>query len=1172
MAQNQVENILRPFLEEPPKKGSLSAITGLAGAEKALVTAEISRFYPGPLVVVLPTLKAVDTFQGDLALFEGGSPDEVAALFPPYNILPYKSVSYHAETSAQRIRTLYAMLEGRMPKIVVTTVDTLMQRLIPKEEMNAYADLLMVNEEVNRQELIATLVAGGYVRTSIVEDPGDFSVRGGIIDFFSPYHDDPVRVEFFGDMVDSIRLFSASNQRKKGSLSEAVILPARETILRREDLEGVVGRIRRAAADAGVPLEEVKDLVGRIKAEEGESCVESLLSLVYPKLDTFMDYLPSNALMVIPDYDGVRRSRDIFLQRIASNYDLARKSNRLTVKPEQLFLSQEELTSHLARCRVLEYAMVPATAPPEKGRTLALTVSDHSALTAELKTRPTQEESPLKPLVDRLDTLRQEGHLTWILCSREPQVERLLELLKPYGIEPTVEAFNREATARGGALRIAMGSLSSGFLWADAGLAVITEDEIFGAKRRVVRSSNRRARDELLSLGELKEGDLVVHDEHGIGRYVGLTKIVVGRITSDYLAIVYKDEDRFYLPVDRMGQIQKYVGVEGHKPLLDRMGGKSWERVKAKAKKDVEKMAGALLKLYAERKVKKGFQFSPADAYFNEFQASFPYEETRDQLRAIDDVLEDMEKESSMDRLVCGDVGYGKTEVAMRAAFKSVSDGKQVAVLVPTTVLAEQHLKTFRERFDRYPVIVESLSRFRKASEQRRIVEALGEGRVDIVIGTHRLFSSDIIFQDLGLLIIDEEQRFGVRHKEKLKGLKSTVDVLALSATPIPRTLHMSLAGMRDISVISTPPEERQAIISYISEYDDAIVGEAITRELGRSGQVFFVHNNVASIERMADRIRELVPTARVGVAHGQQNERDLEKVMFAFVERQIDVLVTTTIIESGLDIPSANTMIVNRADRFGLSQLYQLRGRIGRSDEQAFAYLFVPEEARLSRDAARRMKVLMEHTDLGSGFQIAMSDLQIRGGGAALGASQSGHIAAVGYDMFLTLMDEAISELKGQPKIHTLEPEINVNFSTYLPEDYIPDIEQRLVLYRRLARLRDLKEIADIKREIIDRYGKMPEEAVNVLLKIMLRIQAVRAGVKKLELSGTQLSLSFSDLHQKVPHAIVEVTARGEGRYELTPDLLFRAALTKGSNSSLLTQCKNILKEVGAYVNPADA
>ena len=1172
MAQNQVENILRSFLSQSPDKGFSTVITGMAGAEKALVTAEMSRIYPGPLVVVLPSMKEVTSFVGDLSLFNQVAPEDAAAIFPPYNILPYKAISYHAETSAKRIRTLYAMLEGRMPDIVITTVDTLMQRLIPRDEMNAYADLLMVNEELDRQVLVANLVAGGYVRTSIVEDPGDFSVRGGIIDFFSPYHDDPVRVEFFGDMVDSIRLFSASTQRRKGSISEAVLLPAHETILRRETLDGVVGRLRRAAADAGVPLEEVKDLVGRVKAEEGDSCVASLLSLVYPKLDTFMDYLPANALMVIPDPEGVRRSRDLFLQRINDNYELARKGNRLTVDPEQLFLVKDGLWDQLKRCRVIEFSALALTAKEDKVRSLNLDVTDHAALTAELKTRPTKDEFPLKPLVDRLEALADAGHLTWILCSRQPQVERLLELLKPYGIDPPVGEFNREASIRGGALRITMGSLSSGFAWPAAGLCVITEDEIFGAKRRVVRSTRRRARDELLSLGELKEGDLVVHAEHGIGRYVGLEKIVVGRITSDYISIIYKDEDRLYLPVDRMGLIQKYVGVEGHSPILDRMGGKSWDKVKAKAKKDVEKMAGELLKLYADRKVKKGYRFSPADAYFNEFEASFPYEETPDQLGAIEDVLDDMEKEASMDRLVCGDVGYGKTEVAMRAAFKSVADGKQVAVLVPTTVLAEQHLKTFRERFSRYPVIVESLSRFRKPAEQRRIVADLGEGKVDIVIGTHRLFSGDIAFKDLGILIIDEEQRFGVRHKEKLKALKSNVDVLALSATPIPRTLHMSLAGMRDISVISTPPEERQAIISYVAEYDDAIVGEAISKELARNGQVFFVHNNVASIERMADRIRDLVPLARVGVAHGQQTERELEKVMFAFVEQQIDVLVTTTIIESGLDIPSANTMIVNRADRFGLSQLYQLRGRIGRGDEQAFAYLFIPEEARLSRDAERRMKVLMEHTDLGAGFQIAMSDLQIRGGGAALGASQSGHIAAVGYDMFLTLMDETISELKGQPKTQALEPEINVNFSTYFPDNYVPDIEQRLLLYRRLASMREIREIAEIKGEIIDRYGKMPEEAINVLLKIMLRIQAVRAGVKKLELSGTQLALSFSDLHQKVPHAIVEVTARGEGRYELTPDLLFRASLTKGTTNSLLNQAKNILKEVGAYVNPVEA
>ncbi|MCG8471976.1 MAG: DEAD/DEAH box helicase, partial [Desulfobacterales bacterium] len=860
MIGKQIEHILRPVADTDHSKAGAIEISGMSGAEKALVTAEVSRISSAPLVVVLPSMREVEIFTADLAFFSECSPEEAATLFPAYNILPYKSVSYHAEISAQRIRTLYAMLEGEMPRVVVTTVEALMQRLIPKKAMGDYAELLMINEEVDRNELIATLVAGGYVRTAIVEEPGDFSVRGGIIDLFSPYHDNPVRVEFFGDVVDSIRLFSSTTQRKLSSLTEAVVLPARETIMRREDLEGVVGRVRRAASEAGVALEEVKDLVGRIKADEGESCVESLLSLVYPEPDSFLDYLPSGARLVMPDLEGLRKGADLFMKRVASNYELARKSSRLTVAPEQLFLSSLELEERMGKCHQLRYPLFSPKATEKRG--LNLSLIGNTDLTAALKNRPVTEEGALTPLIDRLKVLKEEGHITWILCSKEPQVERLLELLKPYGIDPPVGHFSREASPRGGALRIAMGTLSSGFSWPEAGVTIITEDEIFGAKRRVVRSNKTRAREELLSLGELKEGDLVVHTEHGIGRYVGLEKIGVGRTTSDYLAIVYKDEDRLYLPVDRMGLIQKYVGVEGHMPLLDRMGGKSWDKVKAKAKKDVEKMAGELLKLYAERKVKKGHRFSAADAYFNEFQATFPYEETRDQLRAIEDVLEDMQKETSMDRLVCGDVGYGKTEVAMRAAFKAVSDGKQVAVLVPTTVLAEQHLVTFRERFSRYPVIVESLSRFRKASEQRRIVEMLREGKVDIVIGTHRLISSDVRFKDLGLLIVDEEQRFGVRHKEKLKGLKSTVDVLTLSATPIPRTLHMSLAGMRDISVISTPPEERQAIISYISEYEDAVVAEAINRELERQGQVFFVHNNVASIERMADSVRELVPRA----------------------------------------------------------------------------------------------------------------------------------------------------------------------------------------------------------------------------------------------------------------------------------------------------------------------
>jgi transcription-repair coupling factor (superfamily II helicase) len=639
-------------------------------------------------------------------------------------------------------------------------------------------------------------------------------------------------------------------------------------------------------------------------------------------------------------------------------------------------------------------------------------------------------------------------------------------------------------------------------------------------------------------------------------------------ITNEFLIIVYKGGDKLYLPVDRMSVVQKYMGVEGIVPVLDTLGGKSWERVKSRIKKSAEKIAGELLKLYARREVNKGHAFSPAGGDIRDFEAGFAYEETADQLKAIDDVIEDMQKATPMDRLVCGDVGYGKTEVALRASFLSVNDGKQVAMLVPTTILAEQHYDTFRRRFKRYPVNVACLSRFRTPRMQRAIIEDLKAGKVDIVIGTHRLVQKDVKFNDLGLLILDEEQRFGVKHKEKLKKLRSSVDVLALTATPIPRTLHLSLVGVRDISIISTPPEFRKSIMTYISEFDPAVVADAIKKELRRKGQIFFVHNNIQSIDRIAAQLQVLVPQVRLAVAHGRMDEDELEQVMFRFMNREIDMLVCTTIIESGLDVAAANTIIVNRADRFGLAQMYQLRGRVGRAEEQAYAYLLIPHESLLGRDAQKRLKVLMEHSDLGAGFQIAMSDLKIRGGGTILGASQSGHIAAVGYDMFLKLMENAIAGLKGEETVEALEPEINVNFSAYLSESYIPDIDQRMSAYRRLAKMTELQQLADFKSESLDRFGPLPDAAENLLLKIMLKVLAKTAGVSRLDLVGRSLSLNFSESHQRNPAALVDMIIASPKKFKLSPEHVLKTQLASSQLNSQLAQTKNILKEIAQRVN----
>jgi transcription-repair coupling factor (superfamily II helicase) len=744
----------------------------------------------------------------------------------------------------------------------------------------------------------------------------------------------------------------------------------------------------------------------------------------------------------------------------------------------------------------------------------------------------------------------------------------LSSLLVPYGIQLTTVNGYSEIKKDSGQLYICVGQISSGFVWPAEFLALVTDDEIFGVRHQRRKRTEPRPRTQMLDLQELKKDDLIVHNDHGIGQYGGLAKMTIDGVTNDFLIITYKGDDKLYLPVDRMSVVQKYMGIEDIVPVLDTLGGKSWERVKSRIKKSAEKIAGELLKLYARRKVEKGYAFSPADSYVKDFEAGFAYEETADQLKAIEDVIADMQKATPMDRLVCGDVGYGKTEVALRASFQAVNDGKQVAMLVPTTILAEQHYETFRRRFKRHPVNVACLSRFRSPRVQRAIIDDLKAGRVDIVIGTHRLVQKDVQFNDLGLLILDEEQRFGVKHKEKLKKFRSTVDVLALTATPIPRTLHLSLVGVRDISIISTPPEFRKSIMTYISEFDDAVIADAINKELRRQGQIFFVHNNIHSIDKIAGKLQRLVPQVRLAVAHGRMDEDELEQVMFLFMNREIDMLVCTTIIESGLDVTTANTIIVNHADRFGLAQMYQLRGRVGRADEQAYAYLLIPHESLLGKNAQKRLKVLMEHSDLGAGFQIAMSDLKIRGGGTILGASQSGHIAAVGYDMFLKLMENAVAGLKGEETVEPLEPEINVNFSAFIAESYIPDIDQRMSAYRRLAKMTELQQLADFKSESLDRFGPLPEEAEDLLLKIMLKVLAKKAGVSRLDLVGRNLSLNFSESHQRNPAALVDMIMAAPKNFKLSPEHVLKTKLGSPDLNSQLAQTKNLLIEIAQRVN----
>jgi transcription-repair coupling factor (superfamily II helicase) len=1170
MTQNQEINSIQTLVGQISQGNRWIECTGLSGAERAYVTTKVHDSCPSAIWVILPTVKQAERFMDDLRFFTPKQNGPVH-YFPPYNILPFKFISYHNETAANRIAVLYRLIEDAAQPVIVTTIDALMQKIIPREVIGQFAELVIKDEELDRDRLIDKLMCGGYIRSSIVEEPGDFSVRGGIVDIFTPLYSNPLRIEFYGDLVDSIRFFSVADQRTIRQENEAVILPAKEIVLNKSHLPQIISRVRMRAGEIGLPVTQVRSIVDHIKNVEVFPGIESLISLIYPQLDSLFDYIADKALIVCIDPEELEKTAIEFEQQVLQNYRAACDAEKLCVEPASLYLQWNQVKKLISERQQLILKTLDVFTP-EKPKShhpfrLKFSIHDNSEIRSTLEHSKSTEHL-FKPLANWLEDQKGSGCTGIIVCRTHAQSERIKSLISPYGIQfTTVDGFP-ELNSNTPSFCLSIGRVSSGFVWKGESLAVITEDEIFGVKPQGKKYRSPTPRSQMLDLQELKRDDFIVHDDHGIGQYDGLAKLTIDGITGDFLTIVYRDGDKLYLPVDRMSLVQKYMGVDGIEPSLDKMGGKSWERLKERVKRSAEKIAGELLNLYARRNVEKGFAFRTGDIDFRDFEAVFEYEETTDQIRAINDTLDDMQQTVPMDRLVCGDVGYGKTEVALRASFLSVNNGKQVAMLVPTTILAEQHYATFRHRFARYPVNLACLSRFRSSSEQRDILAGIKTGKIDIVIGTHRLLQKDVIFKDLGLLVLDEEQRFGVQHKEKLKKLRSTVDVLTLTATPIPRTLHISLMGIRDISVISTPPEYRQSIITYLSGFDDVVIAEAIRKELTRNGQIFFVHNNIHSIENMANQLKQMVPEMRLDIAHARLNEDDLESVMYQFLNKEIDLLLCTSIIESGLDIPSANTIIVNRADRFGLAQIYQLRGRVGRADEQAYAYLLIPSESSLTKDAKKRLKVLMEHSDLGSGFQIAMNDLKIRGGGTILGASQSGHIAAVGYDMFLKLMENAIAELKGDSVPDTSEPEINMSLSAFFPESYISDLDQRLTAYRRLAKMTELKEISEFKSEMIDRYGNLPEAANNLLLKIVLKILAKNAGISRLDLKDRQLMIQFSEALQFHPDGLVDMVMGQPERFEWKPDHRLKIKLNKSAIVGQLLETRNFLKEIAHRVS----
>lgn len=1010
-----------------------------------------------PVLACVPTTAEAERLAADLATFLG--PDQVE-LFPAWETLPFERVSPAVETMGQRLRTMWRLREPENhPAVVVAPARALVQRLGP--DVDQIAPLVVrPGEERDQQALVEWLGIGGYRRESQVEHRGEFAVRGSIVDVFGSTAERPVRIDLWGDEVDRLSEFSVSDQRSTEALDQVELFPCRELLPSDE--------VRRRAEKLVASEPWGREQWERLAEGQLFDGMESWLPWLVDETRTVVDLLPSEALVVLVE---PRRLRDRAGDLLAEEEDLAVTLARTWEVGED----RELLRLHVELGKLLSGNELPVwsmTVTPEGPDVATVAATGWNPVVGD-------GEGLIHQLRDLLDG----GYRIVVAADGDGTVGRLGDLLREKGVD----------------LPVQVGALERGFVLTGVKLAVLTESDITG-RRRAHRAPRPRKRDSAGFFDGLKPGDYVVHHSHGVGRYGGMVKRAIGGPERDYLLLEYKGDDKLYVPSDQIDAVRHYTG--GDSPTLSKLGGGDWTRTKAKVKAEVQAVAQELVLLYQTRLNSQGHAFGPDSPWQTELEDSFPYRETPDQLKAIEEVKADMEAEAPMDRLVCGDVGFGKTEVALRAAFKAVQDGKQVAVLVPTTLLATQHFSTFSDRFAPYPVRVEVLSRFLTAGQAKAVAEGVRSGEVDVVIGTHRLLSSDVEFKDLGLLVVDEEQRFGVSHKEQIKQLSIDVDVLTLSATPIPRTLEMSLTGIRDLTLLNTPPAERQPILTYVGEEDDRAIAEAIRRELLREGQVFFVHNRVRDIDDCARRVRELVPEARVAVAHGQMDEGTLEKVVLDFWEGEFDVLVCTTIIESGIDMPTVNTLVVDRADRLGLGQLHQLRGRVGRSGQRAYAYLFHPRDMTLSEEAYERLKTIGEATELGSGFRIAMRDLEIRGAGTLLGTGQSGHIAAVGYDLYVSMVNEAVAELKGEPVREPAEVKLDLPLDAHLTADYVPKEELRLEAYRRLSEVVSDSQVDDIRAEWEDRYGPVPVEAERLLDVARLRAEAHRLGVREVNVT----------------------------------------------------------------------
>jgi transcription-repair coupling factor (superfamily II helicase) len=1154
-------------------------LSGLRGAARAAVVAHLVRAHGDrPVLVLVPTAKAGDDFLDDLRASLGEVPDGGRVRpFPRYDTQPYERFSPQPFVVAQRMDALYRWLASPPPTeaqpagepgpVVVAPWTALAPRVPARESVRGRSVHLEVGQNVDRDALVETLLAAGYARMPLVEERGELAVRGGILDLFPPQREHPVRVELLGDEVESIRDFDPASQRSQASLAYAVAPPPRELLLDRSLVIERSDEIRALAAQQKMAPRAVDEFIDALLRGHVPPGAEALAPLLLRTTETVLDFLPADTLIVVDDLEAGRERLVRYTEEAYENFDLALEAGRLALPPDALALAPDAITDGIAGRRPVYLDHLVAAELGAGVERYTLSAYGHDELRRALLKARTSEHA-LEPLIDRLVSWRDQHWRVALAATSLSHAERLRALLADYGMEVRTTTDPRPVWHWSGTGRIEVRAMpiSEGFALPIEKLAVVTEEEIFGPREKRRRRSARWPDSAAVeALGQLSPGDYLVHKEHGIGIYRGLVSLELRGVEGEFLRLEYVDDARLFLPVHRLNLVQRYAGSDGHVPRIDRLGGMTWEKAKRSVERSLRDMTEELLAVHAARELAEGFAFSPRDRMLEELEATFPYDETPDQLAAIEDSLDDMQKEKPMDRIVCGDVGYGKTEVAVRAAFRAALDGKQVAVLVPTTILCQQHEETFRERFEGYPIRIESLSRFRTQRAAREVLEGLADGSVDIVIGTHRLLQKRVRFRDLGLLVVDEEHRFGVAHKERVKQLKKTVDVLTLTATPIPRTLQLAFTGLRDLSVIDTPPADRLSIRTQVCRFSEPIVREAILREMRRGGQVYFVHNRVQTIDMMADTLARVVPEARVIVAHGQMRERDLEKKTLDFMHGQADVLLSTTIIESGLDNPRANTIVIDRADALGLAQLYQLRGRVGRSSHRAYAYLMVRSLDGLTADARKRLEAIQDLSELGSGFRLANLDLEIRGAGNLLGGEQSGNLAAVGYETYMEMLEKTIDEMRGVVREAEIDPEIRLPIPARLPEDYVAAVSQRLVLYKRLASCRDEAEVERIRDEILDRFGALPVEAENLFAVIGLKIQARRLGVAAIDLADGEFVLTAADATKVDPERLLSLLTQAGGGMRVSPGHKIYAPAPNRDPDRLFDSARRLLANLGA-------